>query len=46
LRQEVIENYPLYLQDFIEERLNDNLSDITERKTSGRGGKSVFFVAL
>lgn len=38
-KEEVIKNYPLYLQDFIEERLNDNLSHITERKTIGRGGK-------
>ncbi len=38
-KEEVIKNYPLYLQDFIEERLNDNLSELTERKTTGRGGK-------
>lgn len=38
-REEVIKNYPLYLQDFIEERLKDNLSPLTEKKTSGRGGK-------
>ncbi len=38
-KEEVIKNYPLYLQDFIEERLNDNLSPLTEMKTSGRGGK-------
>lgn len=38
-KEEVIKNYPLYLHDFIEERLNDNLSRITESKTSGRGGK-------
>lgn len=37
--EEVIKNYPNYLQDFIEERLNDNLSEFTEQKTKGRGGK-------
>ena len=38
-KEEVIKNYPLYLQEFIEERLNNNLSEITEKKTKGRGGK-------
>jgi hypothetical protein len=38
-KEEVISNYPKYLYDFIEERLNDNLSKITEKKTQGRGGK-------
>ena len=38
-KEEVIENYPLYLQDFIDERLGDNLSPITEGKTKGRGGR-------
>src|ERR1700730_10053938 len=38
-REEVVKNYPLYLYDFIEERLNDNLSPFTEKRTSGRGGK-------
>jgi len=38
-KQEVIKNYPLYLHDFIEERLNENLSTHTEMKTIGRGGK-------
>jgi hypothetical protein len=37
--EEAIKNYPLYLQDFIEERLNDNLSSFTEKETIGRGGK-------
>jgi hypothetical protein len=40
-KEEVIENYPLYLQDFINERLKDNLSPITEKKTKGRGGKRI-----
>ncbi len=38
-KEEVIQNYPLYLYDFIEERLNDNLSVLTEKQTIGRGGK-------
>lgn len=38
-KEEVIQNYPLYLQDFIEERLKDNLSHVTEKKTKGRGDK-------
>lgn len=38
-KEEVIKNYPIYLADFIEERLNENLSPITEKKTHGRGGK-------
>lgn len=36
---EVVKNYPKYLETFIEERLNDNLSPITEKETKGRGGK-------
>lgn len=39
--EEVVKNFPLYLKDFIKERLNDNLSDLTEIKTTGRGGKRV-----
>jgi hypothetical protein len=38
-KEDVVKNYPLYLHDFIEERLNDNLSEFTERNTTGRGGK-------
>ena len=38
-KEEVMSNYPHYLYDFIEERLDDNLSPIVEKKTSGRGGK-------
>ena len=37
-REEVIKNYPLYLRDFIEERLNNNLNPLTEKQTKGRGG--------
>lgn len=38
-REEVMKNYRHYLYDFIEERLNENLSAMTEKKTTGRGGK-------
>jgi hypothetical protein len=37
--QEVIEKYPLYLEEFISERLNDNVSPSVEKRTKGRGGK-------
>src|SRR3990167_7194327 len=37
--EEVIENYPLYLRDFIEERLNDNLAPHIEKAAKGHGGK-------
>jgi hypothetical protein len=30
-KDEVIENYPLYLRDFIEEKLNDNLATHIEK---------------
>jgi hypothetical protein len=38
-RQEVIENYPLYLRQFIEQRLKGNLAPWIEKKTAGRGGR-------
>lgn len=38
-KEEVIKNYPLYLQDFIEERLNENLNSLAEKETKGKGGK-------
>ncbi len=38
-KDEVIKNYPIYLYDFIEERLNDNLNSLIEKETKGRGGK-------
>jgi hypothetical protein len=38
-KKEVIERYPLYLQEFIEQRLKGNLSPFTEKQTRGRGGK-------
>lgn len=37
--KEVIKNYPFYLREFIKQRLNHNLSTLTEKKTKGRGGK-------
>lgn len=37
--EQVTENYPKYLETFIEERLNNNLSPLTEKETTGRGGK-------
>ncbi|HSW86324.1 MAG TPA: hypothetical protein VLG49_02370 [Rhabdochlamydiaceae bacterium] len=37
--EEVIKNYPRYLREFIKQRLNQNISDIVEKKTKGRGGK-------
>ena len=38
-KSEVIGNYPLYLRDFIEERLNNNLAPHIEKAVKGRGGK-------
>lgn len=38
-KQEVVENYPLYIREFIKERLKNNLSLLTERETKGKGGK-------
>lgn len=37
--QEVIQNYPKYLSEFIKHRLNDNLNPLMEKKTKGHGGK-------
>ena len=37
--KEVIKKYPLYLRDFIIERLNDNLAPFIEKATKGHGGK-------
>ncbi|MBI5345718.1 MAG: hypothetical protein HZB76_01035 [Chlamydiae bacterium] len=38
-KDEVIKNYPLYLKDFIEEMLNNNLAPHIEKAVKGRGGK-------
>jgi hypothetical protein len=35
---EVVENYPKYLEVFIEHRLQDRIGVINERKTKGKGG--------
>lgn len=35
---EVIENYPLHLREFIKERLKNNLDPAIEKITKGRGG--------
>ncbi len=37
-KEEVIQNYPKYLREFVVQRLNDNLNPFTEKKTKGRGG--------
>lgn len=37
--QEVIHDYPKYLEEFIKQRLSDNLNPLIESKTKGRGGK-------
>lgn len=37
--EEVVKNYPLYLKEFISERLEDNLSPSVEKRTRGKGGK-------
>lgn len=39
--EEVIENYPLYLREFIKQRLNKNITKKVEKKTKGRGGKRI-----
>lgn len=38
-KEEVIQNYPLYVKEFITHRLQDRLSPLMENKTKGRGGK-------
>lgn len=39
--EEVVKNYPKYLETFIEERLKGNLNPLTEKETKGRGGKRI-----
>ena len=36
--KEVIKKYPLYLKEFIKERLAGNLNPLVEKKTKGKGG--------
>jgi len=38
-RKEVIKRYPLYLRQFIEQRLKGNLAPWVEKRTTGRGGR-------
>jgi len=38
-KKEVVERFPLYLQQFIEHRLKGNLAPFVEKRTRGRGGK-------
>lgn len=38
-KEEVIQNYPLYIKEFIKHRLQDRLSPLMEKKTKGHGGK-------
>lgn len=38
-KEEVIENYPKYLREFIKHRLDNHLDPILEKKTKGRGGR-------
>lgn len=36
--EQVINNYPKYLEVFIEHRLNGKLDELNEKKTKGKGG--------
>lgn len=38
-KDEVIKGYPLYLREFIRQRLNSNLAPFVEKQTKGHGGK-------
>jgi hypothetical protein len=38
-REDILKGYPLCLREFIKQRLNHNLSLVTEKQTRGRGGK-------
>jgi hypothetical protein len=40
-REDVIKGYPLYLREFIRQRLNHNLAANIEKRTKGHGGKRV-----
>lgn len=37
--EEVIENYPKYVEEFVRHRLEDRLDEHVEKRTLGRGGK-------
>ena len=38
-KEEAANKYPLYLKEFITERLKDNVSPSVEKRTKGKGGK-------
>ncbi|NGX62320.1 MAG: hypothetical protein K940chlam9_01817 [Chlamydiae bacterium] len=38
-KEEVMENYPKYLREFIKHRLNQKVDHFIEKTTKGRGGK-------
>lgn len=38
-KEDVIRDFPKYMQEFIKHRLNDNLDPLTEKETKGRGGR-------
>jgi len=38
-KEEVIQNYPLYVKEFIRHRLQGRLSPLMEKKTKGHGGR-------
>jgi len=37
-REDVIKGYPLYLREFIKQRLNNKLASFVEKRTKGHGG--------
>ncbi len=39
--EEVIEKYPKYLEVFIEHRMKGKIDNISEKKTTGRGGRKI-----
>jgi len=36
--EEVVSKYPLYLKEFLKERMKGNLDEFVEKKTKGKGG--------
>lgn len=40
-KQEVIENFPKYLREFLKHRLVDRLDPLVEKQTKGHGGKRI-----
>jgi hypothetical protein len=40
-REDVVKGYPLYLREFIRQRLNGNLAPFVEKETSGHGGNRI-----